>query len=477
MADVLIVDDEADIRDLISDLLTDEGYSARTAEDADSAFAAIEAAPPDLIILDIWLQGSRMDGIEVLKSVKRDNPGIPVAIISGHGNIEVAVAAVQQGAYDFIEKPFNMSQLMVVVARALEASRLRRENARLRADETANCELVGSSPATNGLRNKLERVARGGSRVLLTGGPGTGKEVAARFIHAHSDRSEAPFIVVNAASIESDRMEEVLFGREDPDRPIQAGVFERAHEGTLFIDEVGDMPYGTQSKILRVLIDQAFTRLGGTATVRVDVRVISASNRDLQREISDGRFREDLYHRLNVVPIEVPSLERRREDIPELANRFLEMFAREQGLTRRRLSAGAIAALQTRELPGNVRQLRNMMEQILILGGERPEIEAEELPGAPGESSEVGLGGVMSMVASLPLREARELFEREYLIAQINRFGGNISRTASFVGMERSALHRKLKLLGVVTTSRGGVRMAVIEDQNEMEEQAVAVES
>ncbi len=477
MADVLIVDDEADIRDLISDLLTDEGYSARTAEDADSAFAAIEVAPPDLIILDIWLQGSRMDGIEVLKSVKRDNPGIPVVIISGHGNIEVAVAAVQQGAYDFIEKPFNMSQLMVVVARALEASRLRRENARLRAEETGNCELVGSSPATNGLRNKLERVARGGSRVLLTGGPGTGKEVAARYIHAHSDRSEAPFIVVNAASIESDRMEEVLFGREDSDRPIQAGVFERAHEGTLFIDEVGDMPYGTQSKILRVLIDQAFTRLGGTATVRVDVRVISASNRDLQREISDGRFREDLYHRLNVVPIEVPSLERRREDIPELANRFLEMFAREQGLIRRRLSAGAIAALQTRELPGNVRQLRNMMEQILILGGERPEIEAEELPGTPGEPSEVGLGGVMSMVASLPLRDARELFEREYLIAQINRFGGNISRTASFVGMERSALHRKLKLLGVVTTSRGGVRMAVIEDHNEMEEQAVAAES
>ena len=470
MADVLIVDDEADIRDLISDLLTDEGYEARTAEDADGAFAAIEAAPPDLIILDIWLQGSRMDGIEVLKSVKRDNPGIPVVIISGHGNIEVAVAAVQQGAYDFIEKPFNMSQLMVVVGRALEASRLRRENARLRAAETASGELIGSSPATNSLRNKLDRVARGGSRVLLSGGPGTGKEVAARYIHERSERRDAPFVVVNAASIEADRMEEVLFGREHTDRPTQAGVFERAHGGTLFIDEVGDMPYGTQSKILRVLIDQAFTRLGGTATVRVDVRVISATNRELQREINEGRFREDLYHRLNVVPIDVPTLERRREDIPELANRFLEMFAREQGLARRKLSDGAIAALQTRDFPGNVRQLRNMMEQILIMGGDGPEIAAGELPNAnQRDTGESGLSGVMRMVASLPLREARELFEREYLIAQINRFGGNISRTASFVGMERSALHRKLKLLGVVTTSRGGVRMAVLGDESESE--------
>jgi two-component system nitrogen regulation response regulator NtrX len=470
MADVLIVDDEADIRTIISDLLTDEGYTARTAHDADSAFAAIEASPPDLIILDIWLQGSRMDGIEILKSVKRDNPGIPIVIISGHGNIEVAVAAVQQGAYDFIEKPFNMSQLMVVVGRALEASRLRRENARLRASEAQNFDLIGSSPAINALRNKLQRVARGGSRVLLTGGPGTGKEVAARYIHHHSERKDRPFVVVNAASIESDRMEEVLFGREDHDRPVQTGVFERAHGGTLFFDEVGDMPYGTQSKILRVLIDQAFARLGGTTTVRVDVRVISATNRDLMREIREGRFREDLYHRLNVVPIEVPTIDRRREDIPELAAMFLDMFSREQGLPRRRLSQAAIAALQTREWPGNVRQLRNMIEQVLILGGDAPEIDADELPGGINDSADAGLGSVMGMIASLPLREARELFEREYLIAQINRFGGNISRTASFVGMERSALHRKLKMLGVVTTSRGGVRMAVIDEDSEMEE-------
>ena len=475
MADILIVDDEEDIRNLIGDVLRDEGHEPRSAQDADSAFAAIERTPPDLIILDIWLQGSRMDGIEILKTVKRDNPGIPVVIISGHGNIEVAVAAVQQGAYDFIEKPFNMDQLLVVVERALEAGRLRRENARLKAAEQQACHLAGSSPTMNTLRNKLQRVARGGSRVLLTGGAGTGKEVAARYIHQHSDRSDKPFVVVNAASIEADRMEETLFGREFADRPPLPGVFERGHGGTLFIDEVGDMPYGTQSKILRVLVDQAFSRLGGTSTVRVDVRVISASNRDLQREIREGRFREDLYHRLNVVPIEVPPLDRRREDIPELANHFLEMFASEQGLPRRRLKDCAIAALQTRDWPGNVRQLRNLMEQVLILGGDGAVIEAEELPGVAGPNgSDAGLAGIMGMVASLPLRDARELFEREYLIAQINRFGGNISRTASFVGMERSALHRKLKMLGVMTTSRGGARVAVIDGQDDEQEMAEA---
>ncbi|MEM8791131.1 MAG: sigma-54 dependent transcriptional regulator [Pseudomonadota bacterium] len=467
MSDILVVDDEADIRDLISELLEEEGYSTRSAHDADTAFAAIEASPPDLIILDIWLQGSRMDGIEILKSVKRDNPGIPIVIISGHGNIELAVAAVKQGAYDFIEKPFNIDQLLVVIGRALEASRLRRENAQLKTASEGASEIVGSSPAIIAHRQRLERVAKSGSRVLLTGGPGAGKEISARFIHRLSSRADQPFLVVNAASIDPDRMEETLFG-SDAEGGVRPGLFERADGGTLFIDEVGEMPQGTQSKILRVLIDQAFSRLGGQSTVRVDVRVISATNRDLQSEIEDGNFREDLYHRLNVVPIEVPTLEARREDIPELAEHFLGLFARQQGLARRELSAGAIAALQTRAWPGNVRELRNLMEQLLILGDQRNPIEADELPSHGGEETrDTGLGGIMSLVASLPLREARELFEREYLIAQINRFGGNISKTASFVGMERSALHRKLKMLGVVTTSKSGVRIAIAGDDEE----------
>jgi len=396
--------------------------------------------------------------------VKRDNPGIPVVVLSGHGNIEVAVAAVQRGAYDFIEKPFNMDQLMVVAGRALEASRLRRENARLKASELNASQIVGSSHTISSLRAKLQRVAKGGSRVLLTGGPGSGKEVSARYIHANSERAEQPFVVVNAASIEADRMEEVLFGREADGGVLRRGVFEHADGGTLFIDEVGDMPVDTQSKILRVLVDQSFMRLGGGSTVHVDVRVISATNRDLDHLIRDGRFREDLYHRLNVVPIEVPPLDGRRDDIPELCEHFLAMFAREQGLLRRRLSPACLASLQTREWPGNVRQLRNLMEQLLILGSDSETVEASELPGETASDSG-DQGAMMSLAASLPLREARELFEREYLIAQINRFGGNISRTASFIGMERSALHRKLKLLGVATVTRGGVRIATAEGE------------
>ncbi|TYO89904.1 sigma-54-dependent transcriptional regulator [Oceanicella actignis] len=462
MADILVVDDEADIRALIADILEDEGHEARMAADADQAMAAIEASPPDLIILDIWLQGSRMDGIEVLTTVKRNMPDIPVVIISGHGNIEIAVAAVKKGAYDFIEKPFTIDQLMVVVGRALEASRLRRENARLRRQDQQAAELIGASAAMSALRAKLDKVARTGSRVLLSGPPGAGKEVAARYIHARSARADGPFVVVNAATIDPDRMEETLFGRMREDGGHEPGLFEKAHGGTLFIDEVADMPMGAQSKILRALVDQTFQRRGGSETVRVDVRVISATNRDLEALIAQGAFREDLYHRLSVVPIEVPPLAARREDIPLLADHFLERLSRAEGLPRRTLSPEAAALLQTQDWPGNVRQLRNMMEQVLILGAGAAEIAPEELPlGAPSADSGAGLS---ALIISLPLREARDLFERDYLIAQINRFGGNISRTAEFVGMERSALHRKLKSLGVVTTVRGGARVAVAQD-------------
>ncbi len=464
MSDILVVDDEADIRDLISDILGDEGFSTRTAHDADSALAEINSRAPALLILDIWLQGSRMDGIEILRAVKRDNPDLPVVIISGHGNIEIAVAAIKQGAYDFIEKPFNIDQLMVVVQRALEASELRRENANLRAKELAAANIIGASAAISGLRQALDRVAPTNSRVLLIGPPGCGKEVAARYLHQHSERADHPFVVVNAASIAPEQMESVLFGRETPGQPPDPGLFERAHGGVLFIDEVADMPPVTQSKILRVLVDQTFTRRDGADTVRVDVRVVSATSRDLQKEIAEGRFRSDLYHRLSVVPIEVPPLSVRRDDIPILVGHFIESIAEAQGLPRKKVSDSAMAALQSYHWPGNVRQLRNVVERLLILASS-DEVELEDLPSeVSSPDDKTGGSSLHAGIVGLPLREAREAFEREYLIAQINRFGGNISRTASFIGMERSALHRKLKGLGVVTSTRGNARVAAMAD-------------
>ncbi len=456
MTDILVVDDEPDIRTLIADILEDEGHGVRAAWDSDTAFAAINAAAPDLIVLDIWLKDSRLDGIDILKRVKRDNPGIPVVIISGHGNIEIAVGAIKQGAYDFIEKPFNIDQLMVVVTRALETSRLRRENAALKGREGAAQPMIGASAAFRHLKAQLDRVARTNSRVMLTGPAGSGKEVAARHVHANSERARGPFVTVSAASVGAEQMEDVLFGRESPARGVEPGLLERAHTGVLFFDEVADMPPGTQSKILRVLVDQSFQRVGGADVVRVDVRVISATTRDLAREVAAGRFRTELFHRLNVVSVTVPGLEARRDDIPALATHFLEDLSASQGLTHRTLSPEAEAQLQTLRWPGNVRQLRNTLERALILGGDHGPIEPEELvTEAPANGAAPGaiLGPAF---AGLALREAREVFEREYLMAQINRFGGNISRTAAFVGMERSALHRKLKSLNVISSGRNG---------------------
>ena len=456
MSSILIVDDEKDIRELIGDILKDEGYAIRLAANSDDCMVEINADPPSLMILDIWLKDSRMDGIDILKSVKRDNPDIPVVIISGHGNIEIAVAAIKQGAYDFIEKPFNIDQLMVVVARAMETSRLRRENADLRRRDVSSSEMLGSSPAYKNLRAQLDKVTKSNGRVMLTGPAGSGKEMAARFIHTNSGRATAPFVSVSSATIEPERMEEVLFGRETTERGIEKGLLEQAHGGVVYFDEVADMPLGTQSKILRVLTEQQFARAGGSDKVRVDLRVISSTTRDLRSEIAAGRFRQELYDRLNVVPIAVPSLAERREDIPELTRHFIDMFHRSQGLPLRDLTSESEAMLQTMQWPGNVRQLRNVIERVLILGDGAGPIEARELPGqepATDTGGRMVLGGAM---ATLPLREAREVFEREYLLTQINRFGGNISRTAGFVGMERSALHRKLKSLGVVTTSKSG---------------------
>ena len=456
MTSILITDDEKDIRELIGDILKDEGYAVRLASNSDECMAEINAEPPALMILDIWLKDSRMDGIDILKTVKRDNPDIPVVIISGHGNIEIAVAAIKQGAYDFIEKPFNIDQLMVVVARAMETSRLRRENADLRRRDVSSTEMLGASSAFKTLKSHLEKVTKSNGRVMLTGPAGSGKEMAARFIHQHSNRAGAAFVSVSSATVEPERMEEVLFGRETTDRGVEKGLLEQAHGGVVYFDEVADMPLGTQSKILRVLTEQQFTRQGGNDKVRVDLRVISSTTRDLRREIGAGRFRQELFDRLNVVPIAVPSLEERREDIPELTRHFIDLFHRTQGLPLRDLSPEAEALLQTMQWPGNVRQLRNVIERVLILGDGTGPIETRELLGqepSPDTGGRMVLGGAM---ATLPLREAREVFEREYLITQINRFGGNISRTAGFVGMERSALHRKLKSLGVVGGHKNG---------------------
>ena len=455
MSDILIVDDEKDIRELIADILRDEGFQTRLAANSDEAMAALNAEPPSLMVLDIWLKDSRMDGIEILKTVKRNNPDVPVVIISGHGNIEIAVAAIKQGAYDFIEKPFNIDQLMVVITRAMETSRLRRENASLRGKEIASTEMLGQSPALRRLRDQLDKVARSNARVMLSGEPGSGKELAARYIHAQSARAEAPFVTVPCATIEPERMEEVLFGRESPERGIEQGLLEQAHGGVIYFDEVADMPLGTQPKILRVLTEQQFTRAGGSQRVRVDLRVISSTNRDLTAEIAAGRFRQELYDRLNVVPVVVPSLADRREDIAILGRHFVDEIHKAQGLLPRNLPDETVAALQTMRWPGNIRQLRNVIERVLILAEDSGPIRPAELEpqgATPDTGDALALG---PQITALALRDARELFEREYLLAQINRFGGNISRTAQFVGMERSALHRKLKSLGVV----GGMRV------------------
>ncbi len=462
MGDILITDDERDIRELISDILKDEGYTTRLAANSDQCMKEIANEPPALMILDIWLKDSGMDGIDILKTVKRDHPDIPIVIISGHGNIEIAVAAIKQGAYDFIEKPFNIDQLMVVIRRAMETSRLRRENVELKRGETASAEMLGDSAAFRALKSQLDKVTKSNGRVMLTGPAGAGKEIAARYIHAQSNRSGAPFVTVSSASIEPDRMEEVLFGRQAAGG-IEKGLLEQANGGVIYFDEIADMPLGTQSKILRVLVDQTFNRVGGSDKVQVDLRVISSTNRDLPNEIAAGNFREELYHRLNVVPIQVPSLEERREDIPLLAEYFIGMFNKGQGLPLRALAEDARALLQTMLWPGNVRQLKNVVERVLILGENTGDISAKELPAGDEASAEEGRIVLSGGLATLPLREARELFEREYLLTQINRFGGNISRTASFVGMERSALHRKLKSLGVATTNKAGARVAYVE--------------
>jgi two-component system, NtrC family, nitrogen regulation response regulator NtrX len=452
-SDILIVDDEADIRDLVAGILNDEGFTTRTARDSDSALAEIANRRPHLVFLDIWLQGSKLDGLQLLEQIKRDHSDLPVVMISGHGNIETAVAAIKRGAYDFIEKPFKSDRLILVATRALETSRLKREVKELKQLAPTASVMTGRSACMNQLRQTIERAAKANSRILIVGPSGAGKELAARTLHIASGRADGPFVVINAAAITPERMEIELFGVEpNGEHPRKTGALEEAHGGTLFIDEIGDMPRETQNKILRVLVDQTFQRQGGTTKVNVDVRIISSTARNLEEEIASGRFREDLYHRLSVVPIRVPPLSERREDIPELIDYFMDQISAATGLPKRQIGQDAMAVLQSHVWPGNVRQLRNNVERVMILASGGPEviITADMLPQDVGSMvPAMPTSNNGEHIMGLPLREAREVFERDYLMAQISRFSGNISRTAEFVGMERSALHRKLKALGV----------------------------
>jgi two-component system nitrogen regulation response regulator NtrX len=457
--DILIVDDEADIRMLIGGVLKDEGYAAREAADSAQALAAMQARQPTLVVLDIWLQGSALDGIEILKQMRVEMPSVPVVMISGHGTIETAVEAIKIGAYDFIEKPFKSDRLLLVVERAIEAAQLRRENEELKLRAGGELDLVGASALANQLRQQIEKAAPTGSRVLITGPPGAGKEVVGRLLHSRSRRAKGPFVPVNCATMRPERLEIELFGAEtgSDGAPRKVGTFERAHGGTLFLDEIADMPLETQGKIVRVLQEQTFERVGGSSRVEVDVRVVASSNRELAGEIGAGRFREDLFYRLSVVPIKVPPLRDRREDIPLMARHFMARASEAARIAPRELGEDAMAALQAYTWPGNVRQLRNVIDWLLIMapGDAREPVRADMLPNeitaiAPSVVRWDKGGEIMT----LPLRDAREVFEREYLLAQVTRFGGNISRTAAFVGMERSALHRKLKSLGVFGNDR-----------------------
>jgi two-component system, NtrC family, nitrogen regulation response regulator NtrX len=449
--DILVVDDELDIRELVAGVLEDDGYAPRVAADSDAALAALGDRRPSLVLLDVWLKGSRLDGLDLLDEIKRRDPTLPVLVFSGHGNLDTAVAAVRRGATDFIEKPFEAARLLHLVSKATETERLRRENETLRAQIGFEDELTGSSSSINGVRATLKRVAPTGSRVLLTGAAGVGKEVAARLLHNWSPRASAPFVVVSAARMTPESLDELLFGSERGDSEVNPGLLERAHGGTLFLDEIADMPLTTQARILRVLTDQSFSRVGGTRTVKVDVRVVSATARDLTDEIAKGRFREDFYYRLSVVPIHIPSLSERREDIPPLAEHFVARYAADRRVPTPAIASDAVAALQAYDWPGNVRQLRNIVERTIILApAERMErIDVDMLPPEIVSDTSAITSGAANAMMGAPLREARESFEREYLRVQIRRFSGNISRTATFIGMERSALHRKLKILGM----------------------------
>ena len=456
MSDILIVDDEKDIRELISEILIDEGYSTRMSSNSADCLSQVHKEPPDLLILDIWLKDSNMDGIDILKKVKVDYPHVPVVIISGHGNIEIAVSAIKQGAYDFIEKPFNIEQLLVVVRRAMETSSLRRENIELKQKDLVEYELKGESNVFRNFIANLGKVAKANSRVLITGSSGSGKEVSARYIHDNSNYSSGNFIAINCLVSDQNELDRMLFGFEYNENSIEVGALEKANGGTIFLDEVSELPLHLQGKLLKVFVENSLNRIGSNKKVDIDLRVISSTNVDLSEKIIKKTFREDLFHRLNVVPIKTPDLSDRVEDIPILAIYFAEKLATVNGLTNRKFTNEALTFLQSMSWPGNIRQLRNVVERVLILGNPSNKITSDELILSEANSRDKGANNnlISSDLASMSLREAREIFERDYLVLQINRFGGNISKTAAFIEMERSALHRKLKSLGINSSQK-----------------------
>ena len=453
MSDILIVDDEKDIRELISEILIDEGYSTRLASNSAECLNKVQNCPPSLLILDIWLKDSKMDGIDILKKVKSDYPNLPVVIISGHGNIEIAVSAIKQGAYDFIEKPFNLEQLLVVVRRAMETASLRKENKELKQKDNIDFELIGQSNSFRNFVNDLDKVSKANSRVLITGDSGSGKEAASRYIHNNSRQSNGNFVVINCSTSNQNDLEKTLFGLENREGVQITGALEKANGGTIFLDEVSELPIDLQGKLLKVLVENSVSRLGSDKKIDIDIRFISATSSGLSEKIMEKKFREDLFHRLNVVPIKIPNLSERIDDIPILAKYFAEKLSTTNGLAIREFSEEALTCLQGMDWPGNIRQLKNLIERVLILGDPSEKINNTELILSEAKTQDDGekISLISTKLANMSLREAREIFERDYLVHQINRFGGNISKTASFVEMERSALHRKLKSLGITT--------------------------
>jgi len=450
--DILIVDDEPDIRDLVSGILTDEGYICRVAGTGEKALEEISLRQPNLLILDVWLGDPKYDGLKILELIRKSNADLPIIMISGHGTVETAVNAIKLGAYDFIEKPFKTDRLLLVISRALENASLRRENRYLK-EELSSPQMIGNSPAIQTIRKTIEKVASANSRLLMTGPSGVGKELAAREIHEKSKRASAPFLVLHCRTDSEESLEVQLFGREAiGTSQRKLGMLEQAHGGSLFLDEVTEMPLDVQAKFVRFLHEQSFKRVGGDHKVVVDVRVFAASKSDIKETIALGRFREDLYYRLNVITLHLPPLKERREDIPELVSYFVSRLSRQASVPKRLFSESALALMKTYSWPGNVHELRNVVERSLIMtpAANDAAVTPDELPPQVRGEKLSSLGGQRTPdFLSMSLREAREYFEREYLLAQVQKFAGNISRTANFIGMERSALHRKLRQLQV----------------------------